>query len=327
MTPHRCHTHEKDHKSHFRVCGEQRYPDPIVGPIGPPGRTGKDGKSIVGPIGLSGESGLSGSSGLSGESGLSGLSGSSGLSGLIGISISGESGLSGIASTISGMSGLIGLSVTGESGLSGIASTVSGALGNSGLSGMSGIASNVSGLSGMKGSGLSGLSGISGISGLCDSKNRTAIILDKKATFSGGGSFSANTWTTRILSPTVYGNLNTITVSSNRITIPAGNYNFNSSSPAYRVGEHKTRLVNITDNSIVAYGTTEYSHTSTSASSQSRSNIITPIICNYPTIFEIQHICKSSQSSNGLGYPGSSGSGNFNGSDEIYTQVQINEQL
>ena len=134
-----------------------------------------------------------------------------------------------------------------------------------------------------------------------------------------GATFSSGSWTTRFLNTTI--GSNTITgssLSSNRFTLPSGTYRIFATAPAYYVGNHKAKLVNITDSSDTLLGTNERSAYVSVVDASQTSSIISGIFTiTSSKIFEIQHRCQSSQAGTGFGYNAS-----FSVS-EIYTQVEL----
>ena len=134
-----------------------------------------------------------------------------------------------------------------------------------------------------------------------------------------GATFSSGVWATRFLNTTI-GN-NTIagsSLSSNRFTLPSGTYRIFATAPAYYVGNHKAKLINITDTSDMLLGTNERSaYVSVVDASQTSSVISGIFTITSSKIFEIQHRCQNSQGTTGFGYNASFGV------PEIYTVVEL----
>lgn len=147
-------------------------------------------------------------------------------------------------------------------------------------------------------------------------------IVEQQASGTNGHSnatFSSGSWVTRFLNTTI-GN-NTITgssLSSNQFTLPIGTYRILATVPAYFVGPHKAKLVNITDSSDTLIGTTERAGYSGVSDASQTSSIISGIFTiTSSKVFQIQHRCTSSHSNGAFGH-------NTNFSVvEIYTSVEL----
>ena len=141
-------------------------------------------------------------------------------------------------------------------------------------------------------------------------------IVDQKAANTSGGTFTAAAWQTRVLNTTI-GN-NTIIGSSllnNQFTLPTGTYRISVKAPAFDVNRHKAKLRNITDSADTLIGTSEYSDATGNVQASSIINGIFTIISS--KVFEIQHYCATTVSTNGFGVES-----NF-GVVEIYTIVEL----
>lgn len=145
-----------------------------------------------------------------------------------------------------------------------------------------------------------------------------AIFQDQKSSGTSGGTFTNGADRTRTINTTVLNSIIGASLSSNRITLPAGDYEFWSSSASAFVNAHRAKLRNITDSSDALVGT---NHSSPAASGSPQATGSNAIICGNFSIaatktFEIQHRCESSRSTDGMGNPTSFGT-------EIYTTVFI----
>ena len=123
-----------------------------------------------------------------------------------------------------------------------------------------------------------------------------AIVEDQKASGTGGGSSTAGSWVTRTLNTEVKDPLNRITLSSNTF-VSTVNAEVEWSAPGYQVNSHKTRLYNVTDSVVVAYGTTERSPASGGIMTRSfgRGDIVAG------KTYRIDHMCATTDA-NGFGY-------------------------
>ncbi|MDC1068280.1 hypothetical protein OAQ99_03870 [Candidatus Kapabacteria bacterium] len=137
---------------------------------------------------------------------------------------------------------------------------------------------------------------------------------DVKPNGTNGGDFNSGAWRTRDLNE-LSGNTDFISLNANQFTLDAGTYIIEGSAPAFRVGEHKMRLYNVTDANISLDSTN--ARTTTSPVDYSNSFIMGFFTIVSQKVFEIQHICGVTFLEGGFGY-----SMGFDG-NEIYTQVKI----
>lgn len=144
----------------------------------------------------------------------------------------------------------------------------------------------------------------------------TVYFKDLKSIGVGGGTFSSGSWRTRILN-TVVNPQPWASLNNNSFTLNVGSYIFNSITPAYRVGAHRSKLQSIVGNQVMLYGTSEYSSIA-SSTCQSSSHILGSFTLTAQTSFEVQHFCQTSHNSYGFGYPT-----NMSEYQEIYTTVKI----
>lgn len=120
-----------------------------------------------------------------------------------------------------------------------------------------------------------------------------------------------NGWQTRSLQEVV-DSANIATVSSNQITLPAGTYHVRGYANGYAVNMHRCRLKNVTDNTVIALGSTEYARGSYDGAS--RSTIETRFTIAGPKTFALEHWTTVGYYY-GLGHPCSTGD------NEIYAEV------
>jgi hypothetical protein len=102
-------------------------------------------------------------------------------------------------------------------------------------------------------------------------------------------------------------------LNANIITLVAGTYNIEASIPAYSVGLHKAKFVNISDATAII-GSSEYS---TSANNSTQSFISSEFTISSDKTFRLDHYTQTVKTSNGLGANTSSGD------KEVYSQIKI----
>lgn len=139
-------------------------------------------------------------------------------------------------------------------------------------------------------------------------------IQDQKAQNTAGGTFTSGAFQTRTLNTVQSDIAGVSTLATNQVTLLAGTYRVRIECPAYRVGQHQSRLQNITDSATTLIGTSNVSQTTIDA-------MCTSLIAGKFTIagtktFEIQHRCTTTGSSSGFGL-----AANF--TTEVYTVAEF----
>lgn len=137
---------------------------------------------------------------------------------------------------------------------------------------------------------------------------------DQKAQNTAGGTFTSGAQRTRTLNTIVANDMSLATLLSNQITLPAGTYRCAITCPAFAVGNHQARLQNISTSSTAIAGTSEFNNTTGNA--QNRSLIFGVLGLTSATIFEIQHICQTTQATQGFGTAANFGT-------EVYTIAEF----
>lgn len=143
-----------------------------------------------------------------------------------------------------------------------------------------------------------------------------AVIADQKTQFASGGTFTSGADRTRDLNTEVSDPDGIVTISSNRFSLGAGTYLVMWSAPAYQVAWHQSKLYDYTNSADVAFGSSTYASTGTSAQTESVGfGVATP---GSTTEYEIRHVANTTKSTDGFGQ-------NSNGlwTPPVYTQVTI----
>ncbi len=146
-----------------------------------------------------------------------------------------------------------------------------------------------------------------------------AILADHKTTGTDGGTFTQDAWQTRDLQTEVYDGIG-ITISSNEFTLPAGNYLIEWQAPAFNVRANQSRLYDVTNTTIIAGGSSEYSrnpeiHAGGNVSNKSFGMArVTPSVS---TAYRIEHYCELTLATYGFG------DATGYGPNEVYTQVKV----
>jgi hypothetical protein len=146
-------------------------------------------------------------------------------------------------------------------------------------------------------------------------QDKTAIIRDVKTVGTNAGTFTAGAWRTRTLN-TLEGDVNFVSLSSNRFTLQPGSYTVAINAPACNVESHQCRLQCITDASTAGLGSAMFS----SGGNVSISTLSKVLNISSTKVYEVQHQCSKSVSDIGLG--------RATGFDvpEVYTEVSIKNE-
>jgi hypothetical protein len=142
-----------------------------------------------------------------------------------------------------------------------------------------------------------------------------SIFRDVKAAGTGGGTFTDGAWRTRDINNTQVNQISGSSIASNQITLPAGTFHIYATAPAILVNNHQVRFYNITDSAVAIQG--QSSMSGTGASIQNFPAVSGVIVLTGTKVFELQHRCATTRSTDGFGV-----NGNF-GVDEVYAQVTI----
>jgi hypothetical protein len=145
-----------------------------------------------------------------------------------------------------------------------------------------------------------------------------AVIADVKAYTESGGTFTAGAWRTRELNTELDDPENIVTIASNQFTLQAGTYLIEWSSPAHDVARHTSRLQNITDSTTEADGMSNYTATADSVQNISLGACVVTAVAS--KVFEIQHYCDTTKTTNGYGVNSS-----VSGTNSVYTLVKIHK--
>lgn len=145
--------------------------------------------------------------------------------------------------------------------------------------------------------------------------NIYAVIKDIKTTGTNGGNAVKNVWTQRDIN-TLEGNQNFVSIENNQFTLVEGTvyYQIRIQCPASNVNNHQIRLYDVTNQVVVAYGTSAYTNNNT----VTYSTIDTVYIKgNSPVTMRVEHITDKNNNNTGFGIASA-----FN-TQEIYTVISI----
>lgn len=144
-----------------------------------------------------------------------------------------------------------------------------------------------------------------------------AMIVDAKATGTGGGTNVAGAIATRTLNTISTSTISDLTLVSSSITIPAGTYRVQWSSPFYRTGRAKTYLRATAGDFVEVNGTCAWSE-GTTANATSLSQGIGIFTVNQTTTIVLSYASDAVFATTGLGMMA-----NLLTLSEIYTVVEL----
>jgi hypothetical protein len=142
------------------------------------------------------------------------------------------------------------------------------------------------------------------------------LIRDEQTSGTGGGTFTSGSYQTRTLNTEVHDTANLASVASNQITLAAGTYRCRIVAPAFRCGDHKAKLYNVTDSADVIIGTSALAQTGANTTT-SYSFIVGRFTIAATKVLEVRHRASTTQASNGFGSAVSFGD------VEVYTVVEL----
>jgi hypothetical protein len=140
------------------------------------------------------------------------------------------------------------------------------------------------------------------------------IVADEKSNNTQGGTFNNGAWRTRDLNTVRQNGIDGASLSSNQITLPAGDYIVFASAPARAVNGHQTRLQD-TGGTTLVIGTSE--DASSGNQVQNRSVVHGAFTLASSATVELQHRCVTSVSNTGFGNVAAFGN------NEVYSVVEI----
>ena len=152
-----------------------------------------------------------------------------------------------------------------------------------------------------------------------------AIISDTKASNTNGGTFTNGAWRTRDLQTENADADGIVSISSNQFTLQAGSYLIKFQSTGFKVDRHITRLRDITNSANKGYGISALANVSSDSTTTSAG--MAKVTISGATVYEIQHACQTTKSTNGMGnntYIDTSGSYTDNTEpSSVFTIVEI----
>lgn len=141
---------------------------------------------------------------------------------------------------------------------------------------------------------------------------RIATISEVQASGTNGGTFTSGAMQTRTLNTIVDRSGFVTSLTSNQITLPAGEYYIEGSASAFNVNNHKAQIYNVTGAAVLVSGTSE-----TSTTISSRSLLSGSFVLSTASAISLQHQCSTTAATNGFGVAVSLGG------NEVYSILKI----
>lgn len=139
---------------------------------------------------------------------------------------------------------------------------------------------------------------------------------DQETSGTAGGGFTSGAWQTRTLNTEVYDNIG-LSLSSNELSLVAGDYFIWATAPGYRVGGHQVRIYNVTDASAILTGTTEFAIDSGALTAHQTSSMVRGHFTLAATkSVRLEHRCTTTKNTDGFGVAHSFGT-------EVYADLMI----
>ena len=154
------------------------------------------------------------------------------------------------------------------------------------------------------------------LNGVVDNFADIAIFNETQASGTNGGSSVAATWTKRVLNTTNINNIAGASIASSVITLVAGTYLVNATSPFYAVNFAKIRLQNTTDGTTTITGTSEFFKSTTEGAG--KSNLTGLFTITASKNFELQYYASTVNAADGLGVATSAAS-----ISEVFSVIEI----
>ena len=124
-------------------------------------------------------------------------------------------------------------------------------------------------------------------------------VRDEKAQGTDAGASLAGV-NIRVLNTVVSNTISGASLSSNRVTLPAGSYLITGRAPAIKANDHKGYLYNVTASSLAITGSTAW-HNNSSFMAQTDTHLTGIVTISGTTVFEFRHLIQSALATEGLG--------------------------
>jgi hypothetical protein len=157
-----------------------------------------------------------------------------------------------------------------------------------------------------------GATGPTGATGAAGSSAKAAIYQEQQTSGTNGGTFTSGAWRTRALNTETFDPDTIASLSGNNIVLAAaGTYLLRASAQCYNVNRHQARIYNVTDSSVIALGSSAFT-----GGAANHSIVSGMIVTAGAKTIRLEHRCRDTQATWGLGVAGSFGT-------EVYAELSI----
>jgi hypothetical protein len=139
-------------------------------------------------------------------------------------------------------------------------------------------------------------------------------VQDEKSSGTEGGTFTSGAWRTRDLNTSKTNEITSASLSSNQISLPAGDYWVEAAAVGNQVSRHQTRIYDATNTTTLALGVVAGSDAGDDG--MALSHVAGRFTLAGTASIELQHRCQTTKADGGFGGPGAWGT-------EVYSHVKI----
>lgn len=143
------------------------------------------------------------------------------------------------------------------------------------------------------------------------------IVVEEQVTGTNGGTSTADAWTARVLNTVKFNNISGSSLASNQVTIPAGTYYYQGSSPMRRTDDLKLRLRDVTNSVTLDLSPNLYSNSSATYE-QARHEFSGTFVVAGEIDLEFQYWANVSSATTGLGE-----ANNIDSTAEVYSELKL----
>ena len=144
----------------------------------------------------------------------------------------------------------------------------------------------------------------------------TLHVREEQPSGTNGGVLFPNTWNIRILNTTKLNTISGASLATNRITLPAGTYEIDVTSPAWSLSGFRARLYSVTDSTVALEGPNGYSYQSNTGSAVIKGRITIAAA----KIFELQLHTQANLGDSRMG-GAALGNAGYTTTPEVYSEV------
>jgi hypothetical protein len=125
------------------------------------------------------------------------------------------------------------------------------------------------------------------------------IVQETQDSGTDGGTFTSGAWRTRTLNVTQINTIESASLASNQVTLPAGTYRVTGSCSGFAVNAHMAAIYNVTNSAFLVYGSQEFVGTADGIITRSDINAVFTIVGT--KVLEVRHQCQTTRATDGFG--------------------------